>query len=115
MTKRKVFQESLVVSENHRKGKKKGEQRGSKGSKRCFKCGEAGHFKWECPLWKKCKGGENSDSISSIAESEDSNEILIVSKEIVGCGISEMTSDGTTECTRFEGTATMFKLQQRAQ
>ena len=50
MTKRNVFQEGLTVLERPRKGKKKGEQKGNKESKRCFKCGEAGHSKQEYPL-----------------------------------------------------------------
>ena len=70
-----------MVSEKHRKGKKKGEQRGNKKSKRCFKCREVGQFKQECPLWKKCKGGENSDFINLVTESEESDELLVVSEK----------------------------------
>ena len=70
----------------------------------------ARHFKRKCPL--RNKGGERNslDSIGSVAESEVSNELLVVSKELVGCGISKMVSKGSTECGWFERAATVIDV-----
>ena len=42
--------------------------------------------------WKNCKGGERKDSnfLDSVIKSEELDELLIVLKELVGCGGSEM-------------------------
>ena len=92
-----------------------GQRQSRKGSKeaRCYKYGETGHFKQECPLWKKCKGGERNDSnfISSVAESEEWDELLLVLEESARCRGFEMASEGSTECRGSEGVATMIEVQ----
>ena len=73
-------------------------QRGSK-EIRCFKCNEAGHFKQECLLWKKSKGGERKDSnsLDLVIVSEELDELLMVLEEPTECKRSEMASKGSIE------------------
>ena len=51
------------------------------------------------------------DSIGSIAESEESDELLIFSEEPAGCGVSKTSSERSAECGRSKGAATVFEVQ----
>ena len=72
--------------------------------------------KQKYPLWKKCKGAERKGSnfLSSVAESEELDELLLILKEPTGCKGSKIDSKGSAECGGFEGTSTMIKMQWQA-
>ena len=53
------------------------------------------------------------DSIGSITESEEPDELLMVLEASLGRGVSEITSKGSAECGGFEGTATVLEVQWR--
>ena len=55
------------------------------------------------------------DSIGSVTESEESDELLMVLKEPTGCRVSETASEGSTECEGSEGAGTVIEMQQHAQ
>ena len=55
------------------------------------------------------------DSISSVIESEESNEFLMVSEEFAGYRGSEMASKGSADCGGSEGIVMVIEVQWQAQ
>ena len=64
---------------------------------------------------KEVQGKKKMDSIGSVAESEESDELLVVSEEHMGCSVSKTTSKGSTKCRGFKKTVMMFEVQRQAQ
>ena len=64
---------------------------------------------------KKSKRVERKDLdfLGSIDKSEESDKLLLVSKESTGCGGSKMASKGSTECEGFEGAAMVVEMQRQ--